>query len=87
MLICVVRRAPLVPIGSFTTCTTMSWPSRSSSTIGTLAGGGRVVFSVSALATGAGRTTSLACRNAARSSPPSTKAACMPGMTRCTLPL
>ena len=39
MLICVVRRAPLLPIGSLTTCTTMSWPSRTSSTIGR--GGGR----------------------------------------------
>ncbi|PPT53942.1 hypothetical protein XarbCFBP8150_21485, partial [Xanthomonas arboricola] len=27
--------AAAVPIGSLTTCTTMSWPSRSSSTIGT----------------------------------------------------
>ncbi|MNV76782.1 hypothetical protein D3C71_1701600 [compost metagenome] len=60
---------------------------RSSSTIGTEDGGGSVVPSVSGLATGAGRITSLACRNAARSSPTSTKAACMPGMTRCTLPL
>ena len=37
--------------------------------------------------TGTGRITSLACRNAARSSPTSTNAACMPGITRCTRPL
>ena len=34
MLIWVVRRAPWLPIGSLTTCTTTSWPSRSSSAIG-----------------------------------------------------
>ena len=34
MLSCVVSRAPLLPIGSLTTCTTMSAPSRSSSVIG-----------------------------------------------------
>jgi len=33
------------------------------------------------------RTMSLACRKAARSSPISTNAACMPGITRCTRPL
>ena len=31
---CVVRRAPLLPIGSLTTCTTISWPSCTSSVIG-----------------------------------------------------
>jgi hypothetical protein len=34
MLICVDRRAPLVPIGSFSTCTMRFWPSESSFSIG-----------------------------------------------------
>ena len=36
---------------------------------------------------GDGRWMSLACRNAVRSSPISTNAACIPGITRCTRPL
>ena len=40
-----------------------------------------------ALQVAAGRMMSLACRNAARSRPISTNAACIPGITRCTRPL
>ena len=78
----------LPPIGSFTTCTTTSWPSRSSSVIsGTAVATGGAGVSSPATRSGAGRRMSLACRNAARSRPISTNAACMPGITRCTLPL
>src|SRR5918993_136889 len=55
MLSCVVSRAPLLPIGSFTTCTTTSWPSRSRSKIGRTWVGGIGASSPSALGSGAGR--------------------------------
>ena len=79
----VVRRAPLVPIGSLITCTRMSSPAftrrRMSSSAAWLA-----PTSVSSLR---GAAMSAACRNAVRSSPISTNAACMPGSTRDTRPL
>ena len=50
-------------------------------------GGTGAGASPSAVSSGALRKMSLACRNAARSRPMSTKAACIPGITRCTLPL
>ena len=87
MLICVVRRAPLLPIGSLTTCTTTSWPSRSSSAIGAAGAATPAGGSEASPRAGSGRWMSLACRNAARSRPTSTNAACMPVITRCTLPL
>ncbi len=81
LLLDVVRRAPFVPSGSFTTCTSTSAPSLMSSRI---SGSG---CSSSPLLTGARRTISETCRNAVRSRPISTNAACMPGSTRHTLPL
>src|SRR5207342_2318502 len=94
MEICVVRRAPLLPIGSFTTCTTISCPSCTSAEIegvGCGGGGGALSPLPSTLPASCGscgtRRMSEACRNAARSRPISTKAACMPGITRCTRPL
>ena len=83
---CVVRRAPLLPMGSFTTCTTTSWPSRTRSRMGGVTAGA-VLSALSPTSEGEARTMSEACRKAARSRPISTKAACMPGMTRLTLPL
>ncbi len=85
---CVESRAPLLPIGSLTTCTTISCPSCTSSEID-----GTGPWPLPLPSTGAsvggngGRTISEACRNAARSSPISTNTACMPGITRCTRPL
>src|SRR3546814_1641830 len=77
MLICVVSRAPLLPIGSLTTCTTISWPSRSNSLIGGTGCGcdGGASSSPAISGVGSERITSLACRNAARSRPISTNAA------------
>ena len=66
----VVRRAPLVPRGSLTTCTTSSSPSRTSS------------WMCSPRGSPSAPMMSEACRKAARSSPISTKAACIPGSTR-----
>src|SRR5437016_5795417 len=82
----VLSRAPLVPIGSLMTCTRMSSPAltrrRMSSTGGALASGAPTTVSSAALPA-----MSAACRNAVRSRPISTNAACMPGSTRDTRPL
>ena len=84
MLIWVESRAPLLPIGSLITCTISAWPSNTCFSIGTCA---------CVLRTAAGGSpsgwrcqTSATCRKAARSSPISTKADCMPGNTLATLP-
>jgi hypothetical protein len=79
----VVRRAPLVPIGSLMTCTRMSSPAfsrRRMSSAAALPGAPSSVSSDFA-------TMSAACRKAVRSRPISTNAACMPGSTRETRPL
>ncbi len=105
MLICAVRRAPLVPIGSLSTCTISAWPSKIWRSIGStglgvsslpLAPGAGAVGSDSAgtgaFARGAACLAAMlgmrsaTCRKAARSSPMSMKADCMPGSTRDTLP-
>jgi hypothetical protein len=78
----VVRRAPLVPIGSFTTCTRMSSPSRTRLRMSSACCTDDIIV-LSLL----GAAMSAACRNAVRSRPTSMKAACMPGNTRCTRPL
>ncbi|MDT4811706.1 hypothetical protein FQZ97_446500 [compost metagenome] len=70
----VVSRAPLVPIGSLVTCTTRLWPSCTSALMLSTALPSRVEISA-------------AWMKAARSRPMSTKAACIPGSTRTTLPL
>src|SRR5438105_15722068 len=82
----VLSRAPLVPIGSLMTCTRTSSPAltrrRMSSTGGALVSGAPTTVSAAALPA-----MSAACRNAVRSRPISTNAACMPGSTRDTRPL
>ena len=84
MLICVDRRAPLVPMGSLMTCTISAWPSNTCFSIGISGCEAREALSDSPSAGGC--QTSATCRNAARSSPMSMKADCMPGNTRATLP-
>ena len=74
MLICVDSRAPFVPIGSFSTCTSSSWPSYRCFSIGWMPASVRDCQR------------SATCRNAARSRPMSMKADCMPGSTRVTTP-
>jgi hypothetical protein len=103
MLTCVESRAPLLPIGSLTTWTTSVWPSESSRSMGcggaTWAGRLLPLPLASALPVlpfplplplpccAPGTWTSATCRNAARSSPMSTNADCIPGSTRTTLPV
>src|SRR5882762_9098402 len=82
----VVSRAPLVPSGSLITCTRMSSPEFTSRRISSTGGW----LASDALATVSSETVpamSAACRNAVRSRPISTNAACMPGNTRDTRPL
>src|SRR5258706_3911514 len=74
---CVESRAPLVPIGSFTTCTSSGWPSARMRSIGRS----------EPFACRRCSQMSATCRNAARSSPISTNAAWMPGSTRATRPM
>ena len=73
-------RAPFSPMGSFTTCTTISSPSRTQS----------VIFGARSSSLKPGRSArqraSRAPRNPERSRPTSMNAACMPGRTRCTRP-
>src|SRR3546814_20777443 len=89
MLICVVNRAPLLPIGSLTTCTTISWPSRSSSLIGGTGCGcdGGASSSPAISGVDSEHITSLACRNAAPSRPNPTNAASLPATPRPPRPL
>ena len=84
MLICVDRRAPLVPIGSLMTCTISDWPSNTCFSIGTCGSVLRTMLGGSP--SGWRCQTSATCRKAARSRPMSMKADCMPGSTRDTLP-
>ena len=96
MLICAVSRAPLLPIGSLSTCTIKAWPSKIWRSIGSAASGaGKAAPALAEAAAGlslpAWRAAMLGirsatCRKAARSSPMSMKADCMPGSTRETLP-
>src|SRR6188508_2954522 len=74
MEICVERRAPFEPIGSFTTCTRIGWPSASILSIGRFLLSPPLSFM------------SATWRNPARSRPISTNADCMPGSTRATRP-
>jgi hypothetical protein len=93
----VVMRAPLLEIGSLTTWTRISWPGRTSSVMSACLPVRRGTLSPSSSSMGAGAggapeaapgaAMSPAYRNAALSSPMSTKAACIPGRTRRTLPL
>ena len=85
MLICAVNRAPLVPIGSLSTCTITAWPSNNCFSMGFGAIGGWVV-SASRWRLLILLIKSATCKNAARSRPMSIKADCMPGSTRATLP-
>src|SRR5574343_487088 len=72
--ICVDSRAPLVPIGSLTTWTTMLWPSCR-------------IFSIGrSVAVSRGCQMSATCRKAVRSRPTSMNADCMPGRMRQTRP-
>ena len=75
-LTCVDSRAPLVPMGSLITCTSSVSPSWISRSIG--GGFSWVNWRNSQM--------SATWRKAARSSPMSTKADCMPGSTRATRP-
>ena len=77
MLISVVSRAPLVPIGSLITCTMIDWPSCNTSWIGRSLGSSPPIWH---------SIISAACKNAARCKPISTNADCIPGSTRHTLP-
>ena len=77
--ICVESRAPLVPIGSLTTCTMSGCPSARIFSIGRVAADGSPFCRSSQM--------SATCRNAARSSPISMNADCMPGSTRTTRPM
>ena len=70
-------RAPLVPMASLMTCTVSVWPSKTWRSIGGSGASLRVLGCPCRSAT---------CRKAARSRPMSTKALCMPGSTRATLP-
>ena len=99
MLICAVSRAPFVPMGSLSTCTMRAWPSKIWRSIGST---GLGASTLDALLLPAGASVSVGrlgaclawilgirsatCRKAARSSPMSMKADCMPGSTRDTLP-
>ena len=82
MLICVDRRAPLVPMGSLMTCTVSVCPSKTRRSMG---GGGAAPGPCSARGEPA-TWTSATWRNAARSRPMSMNADCMPGSTRATRP-
>src|SRR5258708_12960564 len=73
--ICVESRAPFEPIGSFSTCTRSGSPSARIFSMG----GSPLAFLCSQM--------SATWRNAARSSPISTNADCMPGSTRATRPM
>src|SRR5437588_262104 len=77
MEICVESRAPFEPIGSFSTCTRIGSPSARSCSMGLV--GSPLVFLCSQR--------SATWRNAARSSPISVNADCMPGSTRATRPM
>ena len=79
---CADSRAPLVPIGSLMTCTVSDWPSKICRSIGVAAASPRPGGPLPL----AGGLRSATCRKAARSSPMSMKALCMPGSTRATLP-
>jgi hypothetical protein len=95
-----VARAPFVPIGSFEIWTAISWPSFRTSRIGVARVTRRCCglpadpfpssASVSSPGTSAAKSSariaSSTCRNAARSRPTSTNAACIPGRTRVTRP-
>jgi hypothetical protein len=83
MLICVDRRAPLVPMGSLMTCTMMARPSNTCFSIGT---SGWPVRAAAASPSACFCQTSATCKKAALSRPMSMKADCMPGKTRATLP-
>ena len=79
----VVKRAPFVPSGSFTTCTTISCPSRTNS---------EILLTLNCFCSFSSThsvwdTMSAACKKAAFSKPISTKADCIPGSTRVTRPL
>ena len=93
MLICEVSRAPLVPIGSLSTCTKIAWPSKICFSMASA--GSAMSWPASLLpSVGLARAClaamlgnkSATCKNAARSKPMSMKADCMPGKTRETLP-
>ena len=92
---CDVTRAPFVPIGSLATWTRISCPFWTRSSMGRTsrgAGGATSAASTSPSCARVGGSSSSpgmseACRNAAFSRPMSTKAACIPGSTRTTLPL
>ncbi len=71
----VESRAPLEPMGSFTTCTSRVWPSERIFSMGFSCPSPLRAIQMSAT-----------CRNAARASPISTNADCMPGSTRQTRP-
>ena len=88
-LICVVKRAPLVPIGSLMTCTNKVCPSNTCFSMGASAIGASPFLP--ALSGSEWRalmllSKSATCKNAARSKPMSMKADCIPGNTRDTLP-
>ena len=84
MLTCVDRRAPLVPMGSLMTCTISVCPSNTCFSIGR---GGPPLRCAGRPSPSSGFChRSPTCRKAARSSPMSMKADCMPGSTRATLP-
>ena len=91
-LICVDSRAPFVPIGSLMTCTSSVCPSKTCFSIGgSCKGTSDLVFAFSLASGSVWRklillTKSATCKNAARSSPISMNADCMPGNTRATLP-
>src|SRR5437588_1834981 len=77
MEICVESRAPFEPIGSFSTCTRTGSPSARIFSMGLV--GSPLAFLCSQM--------SATWRNAARSSPISMNADCMPGSTRATRPM
>ena len=84
MLICVDRRAPLVPMGSLMTCTMSDWPSNTCFSMGNC--GSVLRANAGGSPSGWRFHTSATCKKAARSSPMSMNADCMPGSTRETLP-
>ena len=69
----------MVPIGSLTTCTMIGWPSARIRSIGRVVADDSPFWRSSQM--------SATCRNAARSSPISMNADCMPGSTRTTRPM
>ena len=83
-LICVDRRAPLLPIGSLITCTIRVWPSNTCFSMGR--GAWPLGVSLSACRAVMVLSKSPTCKKAARSKPTSMNADCMPGKTRETLP-